>query len=197
MPRRRTPRVGKRLPSKPAAVASVKVPRAPTVSPVLDDAVKRAKAVARGLGAVGGSSVVQPHPRPRRPSIPSAEELFSVQQPGSSSPYEDVVLGGNSGVDLNPFDVLADTLEEGRARRADVQRTVSPAPTSNPPRPRALEYTYDPARAVLTVTYRDGGTYEYSDVPRRTFYNMTRVKSTGKFINRNIKGFYPYTKIGA
>lgn len=199
MAQRRRSGLGK-PPPRPRAPKPIKVPQAPTISPVLNDVVKRVKSAARQEAqisqararaqAMGKSTTPRNPGGPRRPQIPSADELFGGEPDGSGA-YDDTLLGG--GVDLSVFE--EDTAEEQRARRAEVTRFVSPAPTSCPPRPRALEYKYDPQRQVLTMVFRDGGTYEYAGVPRRVFYNLTRVKSTGRFLDRNIKGVFPYTKV--
>ena len=105
--------------------------------------------------------------------------------------YADVLMGPGAP------EPQQDTPEEMRARAAEQTRYLSPTPSSMPERPRTLEARYDPAQQVLTITYRDGGTYDYFGVPRRVWYNFARVKSPGKFLDRNVKGVYPFEKVGA
>lgn len=180
------------LPPAPRArkPTPIKVAAPPTIAPVLQDIVTRTRRSAQ-VNAFSNQSQARAKAMGsdrNRATIPSAEDLFGPAEDlfasaEGSGAYDRSVLGNS-------------TAGEQRARAADVTRYVSPAPTMFPNRPRSLEYKYDPARLVLTVTFRDGGTYEYFDVDRRTFYNMARVKSTGRFIDRNIKGYFKYKKVG-
>lgn len=47
----------------------------------------------------------------------------------------------------------------------------------------------------LYITFKNGSTYEYDDVPEAVAKQMLRVDSTGKFLWRYIRDKYPYRKI--
>ena len=48
---------------------------------------------------------------------------------------------------------------------------------------------------ILAVEFRDGGLYEYLDVPEEIFHELTVAKSVGAYFVRNIKDRYQYRKI--
>lgn len=47
----------------------------------------------------------------------------------------------------------------------------------------------------LYITFKNGSTYEYDDVPEAMVRQMLRVDSKGKFLWRYIRDKYPYRKI--
>ncbi len=68
---------------------------------------------------------------------------------------------------------------------------VIPTNTSHPPRPRTIAAGYDPTSEILRITFRNGTSYDYHNVPRTTWQQFKKVKSPGKFINRRLN-FHPY-----
>lgn len=59
-------------------------------------------------------------------------------------------------------------------------------------------YRYDVGAKALFVTFKNGGTYRYNDVPPAVAKSLGRNKSVGKTINRLVKGKgYSYEKVGA
>lgn len=54
---------------------------------------------------------------------------------------------------------------------------------------------YEDAQAVLEVTFHNGGTYQYYDVPSRVVDDFKRAASMGTFLASNIKGHYRYSKV--
>jgi hypothetical protein len=54
---------------------------------------------------------------------------------------------------------------------------------------------YDPIHALLRITFVSGMVYEYKDVPEQVFNSLKTSGSKGTFLNRHIKGHYPYEKI--
>jgi hypothetical protein len=48
---------------------------------------------------------------------------------------------------------------------------------------------------TLEVEFRDGGLYEYRNVPCEVFHELTVAKSVGAYFIKNIKTRYPYRKI--
>ena len=48
---------------------------------------------------------------------------------------------------------------------------------------------------TLEVEFRDGGLYEYRNVPPEIFHELTVSKSIGAYFVKNIKMRYPYRKI--
>lgn len=56
------------------------------------------------------------------------------------------------------------------------------------------QVVYDEPRAVLHVTFRDGGIYQYSGVPRRTYGDLLRAESQGAYFNHHIRNVFPCAK---
>lgn len=55
---------------------------------------------------------------------------------------------------------------------------------------------YDSKLRKLRLSFLNGRTYEYTDVPRSVFTRMLKVKSKGKFAHRNIIWTYDYELLG-
>jgi KTSC domain len=55
---------------------------------------------------------------------------------------------------------------------------------------------YDPALRVLRITYVSGKIYDYLGVPSKVMEEMKRASSKGIFLNRRIKGHYPFNYVG-
>lgn len=56
-------------------------------------------------------------------------------------------------------------------------------------------YKYEEKSRVLTVEFRNGGTYNYYDVPQREYEQMKAAYSKGGFLAQNIKGAYRYARV--
>jgi len=54
---------------------------------------------------------------------------------------------------------------------------------------------YDVHRRNLVVRFVSGLVYEYRDVPEKVFAAMKAATSKGSYLNRYIKGHYPYKKL--
>ena len=50
---------------------------------------------------------------------------------------------------------------------------------------------------VLEVGFRNGGVYQYFDVPEETVVMLMRADSKGAFFNQNIRGRYASTRLRA
>jgi hypothetical protein len=55
-------------------------------------------------------------------------------------------------------------------------------------------FVYDGSRQVLIVEFKNGGRYEYYDVPEATYDGFVRAGSKGQFLAQNIKGVYRYAR---
>ena len=53
---------------------------------------------------------------------------------------------------------------------------------------------YDSNTQVLEVTFLNGGTYQYFDVPDHVSQSFEQAPSKGEFLAANIKGHYRYGK---
>lgn len=139
----------------------------------------------------------------RQTRLPTAEELLRdtaqplgegrrapgvqnapVQMPSAADLLE---LGGGAG----PAAGLEDEGEE----RVDRTEVLSPPPSNDPGRPRALEATYDPDRRTMTVTFRVGGTYAYFGVPPQTWRALKNNRSFGQTLDRLVINRYQYEKV--
>jgi hypothetical protein len=56
-------------------------------------------------------------------------------------------------------------------------------------------FRYDEKAHVLTVEFKNGGTYNYYDVPQGVFEQMKSAPSKGGFLARSIKGAYRYARV--
>lgn len=54
---------------------------------------------------------------------------------------------------------------------------------------------YDQELGVLEVSFHNGGTYEYYDVPAQVAADFDRAVSKGEFLAEHIKGAYRYSRI--
>jgi hypothetical protein len=48
---------------------------------------------------------------------------------------------------------------------------------------------------VLEVRFRDGGLYQYFDVPETVLASLMHADSKGRFFNRQIRGRYPAMRL--
>ena len=55
-------------------------------------------------------------------------------------------------------------------------------------------YRYDINGHVLQVEFKNGGTYNYYDVPQVVFDQMKAAPSMGQFLAQNVKGRYRYAR---
>jgi hypothetical protein len=55
---------------------------------------------------------------------------------------------------------------------------------------------YDASTQTLQVKFLNGGLYLYRNVPPMIYEQLSVAPSIGSYLNRNIKGSYPYEKIG-
>lgn len=54
---------------------------------------------------------------------------------------------------------------------------------------------YDEDSSTLQLEFKNGGTYQYFDVPVRVFEELRDAASVGKYLAANIKGVYRYSKV--
>lgn len=53
---------------------------------------------------------------------------------------------------------------------------------------------YDKEQHKLTIEFKQGKHYQYSDVPEYMYIRLIQAKSIGKFFNDNIKLKYPFSE---
>jgi hypothetical protein len=54
---------------------------------------------------------------------------------------------------------------------------------------------YDDRQQVLRVTYRNGGTYDYLDLPQEEFDRLMAAESRGEYMNKVIKPNYEWHEV--
>jgi len=54
---------------------------------------------------------------------------------------------------------------------------------------------YDPETRILSVTYLSGSVYNYKNVPQEEYDLMKTSGAKGIYLNKNIKGKYPFEKV--
>jgi hypothetical protein len=57
------------------------------------------------------------------------------------------------------------------------------------------EIGYDPPSLTLEVMFRNGGVYQYFDIPKQEYESLLGAASIGEYLNRNIKGRYRYARV--
>jgi hypothetical protein len=71
-------------------------------------------------------------------------------------------------------------------------------PTGLPRKPRPthiINVVHDPLTNDLHVTFHNGKTYAYGDVPVEKYQQMMQSKSKGSYLDANIKNKHAYRKI--
>ena len=56
-------------------------------------------------------------------------------------------------------------------------------------------FEYIKERQVLVVEFKNGGRYNYFDVPEIVFERMKAASSKGRFLAQNIKGKFRYARV--
>jgi KTSC domain len=56
-------------------------------------------------------------------------------------------------------------------------------------------FNYDEANRRLRVYFISGIAYDYMNVPRDLYDKLRNAISKGKFLNKHIKGRYPFEKV--
>jgi hypothetical protein len=51
-------------------------------------------------------------------------------------------------------------------------------------------FKYDTSSRILKVEFKNGGTYDYFDVPESVFNAMCHAPSKGQYLASNIKGMH-------
>jgi hypothetical protein len=54
---------------------------------------------------------------------------------------------------------------------------------------------YDPSAHVLEVEFRNGGVYQYLEVPDEEFEGFITAPSKGRYLNTEIKARYPSRRL--
>lgn len=54
---------------------------------------------------------------------------------------------------------------------------------------------YDQDSQTLRVEFRNGGTYDYFDVPETEYNSFISASSHGQYLAKNIKGRYRYARV--
>lgn len=55
---------------------------------------------------------------------------------------------------------------------------------------------YDLEISVLEIGFHSGGVYQYSNVPEIVYNALMSASSHGRYFHHNIKGVYPYRRVG-
>jgi hypothetical protein len=67
--------------------------------------------------------------------------------------------------------------------------------TETPDSSNIARYRYDEKAHVLTVEFKNGGTYNYYDVPLPVYVQMNAATSKGQYLAQNIKNTYRYARV--
>ena len=55
-------------------------------------------------------------------------------------------------------------------------------------------FSHDDASYILKVEFKNGGIYDYFDVPQHVFEGMCNAPSKGQYLAQQIKGTYRYAR---
>ncbi len=55
-------------------------------------------------------------------------------------------------------------------------------------------FAYDDTSHVLKVEFKNGGMYDYFDVPQHVFDGMRNAPSKGQYLAQQVKGTYRYAR---
>ena len=58
-----------------------------------------------------------------------------------------------------------------------------------------LEIGYDPDTETLEVMFKNGGVYQYYNLPQHMYDQLMQAQSHGVFFNNEIKGHYPEARM--
>jgi KTSC domain len=56
-------------------------------------------------------------------------------------------------------------------------------------------FRYAQQTMVLTIEFKNGGRYDYYDVPERVFDGMKTAPSKGQYLAQNIKSRFRYARV--
>lgn len=54
---------------------------------------------------------------------------------------------------------------------------------------------YDESSSILEVWFKNGGIYQYFDIPRQVWEGLNAAGSKGEYLHQHIKGNYRYSKV--
>ncbi|WP_264564691.1 KTSC domain-containing protein [Flavobacterium sp. N3904] len=54
---------------------------------------------------------------------------------------------------------------------------------------------YDDSSETLEIEFKNGGIYQYFDVPEKIYNGIMSASSHGEYLAQNIKGYYRYSKV--
>lgn len=54
---------------------------------------------------------------------------------------------------------------------------------------------YDADSETLEISFLNGSTYQYFDVPKNLYDDLISADSQGKYLAAHIKGFYRYSRV--
>ena len=54
---------------------------------------------------------------------------------------------------------------------------------------------YDSNSMTLEVEFRNGGIYQYFDVPEQVYNELMQASSKGEFLSNQLKGHYRYARV--
>jgi hypothetical protein len=57
------------------------------------------------------------------------------------------------------------------------------------------ELGYDEQSSTLEVMFRNGGIYQYFDIPKQEYESLINAASIGEYLNNNVKGRYRYARV--
>lgn len=122
-------------------------------------------------------------PRPAAATVPGAAAEEDIRVQGVSGAGGAATGFGRRAIDTTDYDAV-------QWDEATPYPQVIPTRTSDPDRPRTVAMGYDERNRILRMTFRNGVTYEYLDVPRTNWDAVRRTPSPGRYIDDVLNQFY-------
>ncbi len=66
--------------------------------------------------------------------------------------------------------------------------------TETPESSNISQFCYDADNSTLIVTFKNGSTYNYYDVPNNIYEGMKGAPSKGSYLAQYVKGHYRYAR---
>ena len=121
---------------------------------------------------------------PRRPRFPRSRRAQPGDNQLSLFDPDDAALLPGAETDDAVFNDAPVTNEAN----FDSWDYYDPTRTSNPNRPRTMAARYNKATRTIEVRFREGATYQYSDIHPNTWRGFKNTDSPGRYINRILNG---------
>lgn len=137
-------------------------------------------------------TTIEAPPKNRRPDSQDPIVYDEISTEDSQNPS-----GWGNKMEANPrYDEL---IEAWRAQNKEINRVINIQESTmemiNVSSSNIEAVGYDADSSTLQVEFKNGGTYQYFDVPESVFIGLRDASSVGGYLAAHIKGVYRYSKV--